>query len=38
MKGQGLRISSKCLWDPAFDNYASYTYTTVSLKINFFIV
>ena len=29
MKGQGLKISSKCLWDPAFDNYASYTFTTV---------
>eukprot|EP00330_Aristerostoma_sp_ATCC50986_P011935 CAMPEP_0114582262 /NCGR_PEP_ID=MMETSP0125-20121206/6288_1 /TAXON_ID=485358 ORGANISM="Aristerostoma sp., Strain ATCC 50986" /NCGR_SAMPLE_ID=MMETSP0125 /ASSEMBLY_ACC=CAM_ASM_000245 /LENGTH=123 /DNA_ID=CAMNT_0001775129 /DNA_START=34 /DNA_END=402 /DNA_ORIENTATION=+ len=28
MKGQGLKISSKCLWDPAFDNYASYTFTT----------
>ena len=26
LKGQGLRIASKCLWDVNFDSYASYTY------------
>ena len=25
MKGQGIKIASKCLWDPTFDNYASYS-------------
>ncbi len=24
---QGLRISSRCLWDPEVDNYAEYTYS-----------
>nr|7K58_O Chain O, Dynein light chain 2A [Tetrahymena thermophila]7K5B_O Chain O, Dynein light chain 2A [Tetrahymena thermophila] len=28
IKGQGLRIASKCLWDVQNDNYASYTYTS----------
>ncbi len=27
LKGQGIRISSKCLWDVAFDNYASHYFT-----------
>lgn len=31
MKGQGLRIGSKCLWDPNFDNWASYTFTNESI-------
>ena len=26
LKGQGLRITSKCLWNPNYDNYVSYTY------------
>ena len=26
IKGQGLRIASKCLWNPDFDNYVSYTH------------
>jgi Tctex-1 family. len=29
IKGQGLRITSKCLWDPNFDNWASYTFSNV---------
>ena len=29
IKGQGVRVTSKCLWDVAFDNYASYSYTNV---------
>ncbi|KAL4493531.1 hypothetical protein ABPG72_007539 [Tetrahymena utriculariae] len=28
IKGQGLRIASKCLWDVQNDNYSSYTYTS----------
>ena len=28
-KGQGLRVTSKCLWDPTVDNSASYTFTNV---------
>ncbi|EGR32099.1 hypothetical protein IMG5_097130 [Ichthyophthirius multifiliis] len=27
IKGQGLRIASKCLWDVQNDNYTSYTFT-----------
>jgi len=30
-KGQGLRVTSKCLWDPTVDNSASYTFTNVSI-------
>lgn len=37
IKGQGLKIASKCLWDPNFDNWASYTFTNVRL-IGYFIV
>ena len=29
IKGQGLRVMSKCLWDDQFDNYATYTYKDV---------
>ena len=27
LKGQGLRVASKSLWDPNFDNWASFTFT-----------
>jgi len=26
LKGQGLRIASKCLWNANYDNYVSYTF------------
>ena len=26
MKGQGLRVASKCFWDPSFDNWTSHTF------------
>jgi len=26
LKGQGLRIASKCLWNVNYDNYVNYTY------------
>jgi len=29
MKGQGLRIMSKSLWDSRYDNYSTYTYKNV---------
>lgn len=29
IKGQGLRIMSKCLWHEDYDNYVSYTYKNV---------
>lgn len=39
IKGQGLRVMSKCLWDDQYDNFASYTYKNVKIetfrKINF---
>ena len=31
VKGQGVRVASKCLWDVSNDNYASYTYQNESL-------
>ena len=31
MMQQGVRVASKCLWDEANDNYASYTYANESL-------
>jgi hypothetical protein len=31
LKGQGLRIASKSLWDPNFDNWASYTFTNETI-------
>ena len=31
VKGQGVRVASKCLWDDQNDNYASFTYTNNSL-------
>jgi len=30
MRDQGIRIASRCLWDPTTDNYASCSYTNVS--------
>ncbi|RYH29478.1 hypothetical protein EON65_08275 [archaeon] len=27
---QGIRVASRCLWDPTTDNYASCQYTNVS--------
>jgi hypothetical protein len=29
LKGQGVKIASKCLWDPIFDNFANYQYSHV---------
>ena len=29
LKGQGIRVTSKCLWDANFDNYASFAYHNV---------
>lgn len=29
IKGQGVRVTSKCLWDVNFDNYATYSYQNV---------
>ena len=31
VKGQGVRIASKCLWDVENDNYSSFTYSNHSL-------
>ena len=31
VKGQGIKIASKCLWDVANDNYATYTYSTETM-------
>lgn len=31
LKGQGLRVASKSLWDPNFDNWASYTFSNENL-------
>ena len=28
---QGVRVASRCLWDAAADNYASYTYKADTL-------
>lgn len=30
IKGQGVRVTSKCLWDPKVDNSASYTFKNES--------
>ena len=30
LKGQGLKITSKSLWDTEFDNYSSYTFKNVT--------
>ena len=26
LKGQGIRVTSKCLWDPNFDNFCTFTH------------
>jgi tctex1 domain-containing protein 2 len=31
MEGQAVKVASKCLWDPKFDNYASVSYKNESL-------
>ena len=31
LKSQGLRVASKSLWDPKFDNYATYTFANENL-------
>ncbi len=31
---QGMRIGSRCLWDPEVDNYAEYTYSTPTMHVN----
>ena len=33
--GQGVRIASKSLWDDKNDNWASYTYSNVSVLYNY---
>ena len=31
VKGQGVRVASKCLWDEPNDNYSSFTFSNHSL-------
>ena len=31
---QGIRIASRCLWDPDVDNYAEYTFTNPYMHVN----
>lgn len=31
MKDQGIRIASRCLWDPTTDNYASCSFKNVRI-------
>lgn len=31
---QGLRVASRCLWDPEVDNYAEYTHSTQHMHAN----
>jgi hypothetical protein len=31
LKGQGLRVASKSLWDPKFDNWVSHTFTNETI-------
>lgn len=31
LKGQGIRVASKCLWDPNFDNWASFTFSNETI-------
>ena len=33
VEGHAVKVVSKCLWDPNFDNYASVSYQNV-IKIN----
>ncbi|AIN99735.1 hypothetical protein LPMP_281020 [Leishmania panamensis] len=30
---QGMRVASRCLWDPETDNYASYTYSSQYIHV-----
>ena len=30
LRDQGVRVASRCLWDPSTDNYASCNYANVS--------
>ncbi|KAG5474665.1 hypothetical protein LSCM4_03839 [Leishmania orientalis] len=30
---QGMRVASRCLWDPETDNYASYTHSTQYMHV-----
>lgn len=32
LRDQGVKVASRCLWDPNTDNYASAYYTNVSLN------
>jgi hypothetical protein len=34
LKDQGIRVASRCLWDPSTDNYCSATYTNQTLFCN----
>ncbi len=36
LKDQGIRIASRCLWDPNTDNYASCKYSNVSMTLTCF--
>ena len=31
LKSQGMRVASKSLWDPNFDNWTSYTFTNENM-------
>lgn len=31
---QGIRIASRCLWDPETDNYAAYTYSSEYMHVS----
>eukprot|EP00758_Cryptobia_borreli_P011820 Tbor_TRINITY_DN5693_c1_g2::TRINITY_DN5693_c1_g2_i1::g.9258::m.9258 len=31
---QGIRIASRCLWDPDVDNYAEFTFSTQHMHVN----
>lgn len=35
LKDQGIRIASRCLWEPNTDNYASTSYSNVSKEIQY---
>jgi uncharacterized UPF0146 family protein len=36
LKDQGVRVASRCLWDPNFDNYASTSFINVSRPPNYY--
>ena len=33
LRDQGIRVASRCLWDPNTDNYASTSYSNVSFRM-----